>query len=94
MHILIKLITGLMARIPLSAALAFGAALGIGDDVIIYPQLVGALDQIPGILDMVIRIADTVDGGGDPSPTLDDNIVISETNLSDWARSRLTFITL
>ena len=76
------------------AVLAYGAALNIGDDVIVYPQLVGTVDQIPGILDMVIRIADTVDGGSDPNPTLDNNITIDETEISAWDRIRLTFITL
>ena len=76
------------------AILAYGATLTIGDDVIVYPSLVAALDVVPGILDVVIRIADTVDGGGDPSPTLDDNVTISETQVSAWDRSRLTFITL
>ncbi len=76
------------------AVLAYGNALNIGDDVIVFPTLVGAVDAIPGILDMVIRIADTVDGGGDPSPTLDDNIAISEVQISAWDRIRLTFITL
>ena len=76
------------------AVLAYGSALNIGDDVIVFPKLVGALDQIPGILDMAIRIADTADGGGDPSPTLDNNITISEVQISAWDRVRLTFITL
>ena len=77
-----------------TAILAFGLALNIDDDVIIFPQLVGALDQIPGILDMAIRIADTADGGGDPSPTLDNNIAISEVEISAWDSSRLTLITV
>ncbi len=76
------------------AVLAYGVPLNIGEDVIVYPKLVGSLDAIPGILDMVIRIADTVDGGGDPSPTLDNNIAISEVQISAWDRIRLTFITL
>lgn len=76
------------------AILAFGATLNISDDVIVYPQLVAAVGDIPGILDMMIRIEDTADGGGDPSPTLDNNIAISETQISAWDRSRLTFITV
>lgn len=74
--------------------LAFGLELNIGDDVIVYPSLVGALDVVPGVLDVAIRIADTVDGGGDPSPTLDNNISISETQVSAWDTGRMTFITL
>ena len=74
------------------AVLVFGALLNIGDDVIIFPQLVGALDGISGILDLVIRIAATAEGAGDPSPTLDNNITIGETEISNWDRTRLTFV--
>ncbi|KKL56513.1 hypothetical protein LCGC14_2244680, partial [marine sediment metagenome] len=73
------------------AILAFGNALGIGDDVIVFPSLVASVSEIPGILDMVIRIADTASGGGDPSPSADDNIVIAETAVSVWSSSRFTF---
>ena len=74
-----------------TAILAFGNALGIGDDVIVFPSLVASVSEIPGILDMVIRIADTASGGGDPSPSADDNIVIAETAVSVWSSSRFTF---
>ncbi len=74
-----------------TAILAFGNALNIGDDVIVFPSLVASVSEIPGILDMVIRIADTASGGGDPSPTLDNNITIDETEVSVWSSSRLTF---
>lgn len=38
------------------ALLDFGNALNISDDVIIYPRLVCSLDEIPGILDIAIRV--------------------------------------
>lgn len=77
-----------------TAILAYGNALGIGDDVIVFPTLVAAVSDIPGIIDMVIRIDDTASGGGDPGPSADDNIVIAETAVSVWSSSRLTFIEL
>ena len=48
-----------------------GNAFGIGKDVVVYPKLISALNSIPGIVDVVIRI------GTAPSPTLDDNIEIA-----------------
>ena len=77
-----------------NALLEFGNGLIIGEDVIVYPQIVSAVADIPGILDMVIRIEDTADGDPDPGPTLDNNITIDPTEVSNWSTSRLTLITL
>ncbi len=54
------------------ALLAFGTGLNIGEDVIIRPDLIGSLDDIPGITDVVVRI------GIAPGPTLDNNIPIED----------------
>lgn len=67
-----------------AALLAFGNALQIGEDVIVYPQLICALNDIPGIRDIVVRIGTAV------SPTLDDNIVIAPNEISSWDSSRIT----
>lgn len=68
---------------------AFGDALGVGQDVVVYPALVGELNAIAGITDVVIRI------GIAPGPTLDDNIVIDDGTLgsveiSVWDLTRIT----
>lgn len=66
-----------------SALLDHGNTLSIGDDVIVFPALVGALNQIPGIIDVIIRI------GTAASPTLDNNIVIAETSIAVFDSSRI-----
>jgi len=71
-----------------SRVLAFGDALDIGEDVIVYPALIGSFDDVPGITDVAIRI------GTAASPTLDDNIIITETQLADFDSARLTVITV
>jgi uncharacterized phage protein gp47/JayE len=45
-------------------------SLSIGQDVVVYPKLIAALNDIPGIDDVVLAI------GTAASPTLDDNIVV------------------
>lgn len=67
-----------------SAILAHATTLEIGEDVIVYPYLITALGVIVGITDVVLRI------GTSASPTLDDNIVISETELAIFDSSRIT----
>ena len=59
-----------------NALIAFINGLGIGEDVIVYPKLICALDAIPGITDIVIDI------GTAPAPTLDDNIVIAADEIA------------
>ncbi len=67
-----------------AAYVAFGNALGIGQDVIVHPQVECVLLDFPGIVDIVIRI------GTAPSPTLDDNIPIASDEVSAWDTSRIT----
>jgi uncharacterized phage protein gp47/JayE len=67
---------------------SWGNGLGTGKDVIVYPSLVGQLDSIPGITDVVVRI------GKAASPTLDDNIIIDDgsggtVEISRWDTSRI-----
>ena len=66
-----------------TAILAFGNTLAMGDDVIVYPKLMATVNNIPGILDMVIKI------GIAPSPTLDDNIIIAPREWASFSSSRI-----
>jgi uncharacterized phage protein gp47/JayE len=65
------------AGLAQQAILDYGASLNIGDDVIIYPRLVAALNSIPGILDMIIRIDDSAVSTTPEDPPVDDNVVIA-----------------
>jgi len=74
-----------------AAMVAWGNALGAGQDVIVYPALMGQLLTISGIIDVVVRI------GTAPNPTLDDNIDIDDgsggdVELSRWDTSRIEVV--
>lgn len=77
-----------------AAVLAYGNALGIGDDVIVYPALISSLANIPGITDVVTRIAAVPEGDPAPTPTLDANIVVSarERAIFDSTRIDITIL--
>jgi len=65
--------------------LEWGAALGIGKDVIVYPQLVAQLASVPGILDVRVRI-DTSPVSVTPNdPAVDDNIDIQPFEVASFA---------
>ncbi len=64
--------------------LAFGNALGIGEDVIVFPSLIASFADVPGITDVVVRIGIAI------NPTLDDNIIIAETEIAVFDSSRIT----
>lgn len=70
-----------------AAILAYGNALTIGQDIIVFgsSSLSCSIDQIPGITDFDIRVSR--DSG---PPTIDDNIIISPDEISDWDSSRIT----
>lgn len=72
------------ATVAEQAILDFGNALGIGTDVIVYPQLICALNDIPGITDIAVRI------GTGAGPTLDDNIIVAANEVSRWDSGRTT----
>lgn len=68
---------------------AWGNALGTGVDIIVYPQLVAQVNDIPGILDFTIKI------GTSSPPTVDDNIDISDgtstpPEFSVWSTTNIT----
>lgn len=64
--------------------LDFGIALGIAKDVIVYPKLVAAVDSVPGILDMVIRIDTAAVSTTPGAPAQDDNLDMAANEISDW----------
>lgn len=63
----------------LNAILAYGVALSMGDDVIVYPHLIASINDIAGIEDVVIDIGTT------PAPSGDSNVVIAATEVSSWS---------
>ena len=76
-----------------SAMVIFGTSLGPGQDVIVFPQLIGALNNVPGIVDVVVRIATNA------SPTTDANIPIDDgssgsVQISTWDSSDITIVIL
>jgi len=72
------------AQIVEEAILAYADTLGIGDDVIVYPKLVGVLDQFSWITDVVTRIGTAL------SPTLDNNITIGPAEVAEFDTTRVT----
>lgn len=67
--------------------LAYGNALGIGEDVVVFgsdPQLSASFDSVPGITDFAIRVGKTA------GPTLDDNVVIALREVAAFDSSRIT----
>jgi len=74
-----------------AAAIAtWGNALGVGVNVIVYPQLMAQLSSaVDGITDVTVKI------GVAPAPTLDDNITIDDGSVADvelsrWDTSRIS----
>lgn len=72
-----------------AAIVEWGNELGVGEDVIVYPQLIAQIAQIPGITDFTVKI------GTSPGPSGDDYIDISDgtsTNpeFSSWSTTNIT----
>lgn len=77
-----------------AAITTWGNALGVGENIIVYPQLVSIIGTIDGILDFDIKIGKKIDG----VPTLDDNIIISDgtgshPEFSSWSTTDITINT-
>jgi len=72
-----------------AALVTYGDAIGIGADVIVHgtESVEWAISEIPGILDIVIRIDRA------PAPTTDDNIEIEPREISAWDTSRIEVTT-
>lgn len=71
-----------------NALIEFINSLGIGEDVVVYPHLICALDEIPGITDIEIAI------GIAPAPTLDDNIIIAADELARTDSTKISVTSL
>lgn len=65
-----------------------GNSFGIGRDVIVTPALICALNNIPGILGIDVRI------GTSAGPTLDDNIPIAINEIPVFDSSRTTVVAI
>lgn len=65
-----------------------GNAAGIGKNVVVYPTLISALNSIPGITDVAIRI------GLAPSPTTDDNIIVAANQVAVFDTSKTQVVSL
>lgn len=68
----------------LESILDFSMDLQIGEDVIVYPQLIGVLDKIPGITNINVKI------GIEPDPTGDENILINPDAIAEFDSGRIT----
>lgn len=80
-----------LVELVVQKLIEFGSTLGIGDDVVVYPTMIGLLRDFSGILDIDTKI------GTAPSPTLDQTIVIADgstppyaVEISDWDATRIT----
>ena len=71
-----------------NALLAYGNLQNIGQNVIIFGSdpLICSFDEIPGILDVVIRIGKLI------NPTLNDNIIIAAREKAKFDSSRITIV--
>jgi len=69
-----------------NALLAHAETLTVGQDIIVFGSnsISGIFNDIPGILDFVIRIGKTA------TPTIDDNIVITPREIAQFDSSRIT----
>lgn len=69
--------------------LDYGNNIGVGKDVIVNPYFVGALSEIEGMKDVIIKISKS------PGPTTDNNILIDDgengaVEVSNWIESNIT----
>lgn len=72
-----------------AAILDYASELQIGDDVVVHgsaPSLECSVNEIPGIVDIAIRVGKT------SSPTLDDNIEIEPREVSEFDSARITVV--
>lgn len=70
---------------------AWGNALGVGIDIIVYPQLIAQIANVIGITDFDVKIGKKADG----TPTTDNNVLISDgtsthPEFSSWSTTDIT----
>lgn len=73
------------AGLAQNAIIAWGNRIGIGNPVIVYPQLVAQLNSIPGILDMIIRIDTSPVSTTPEAPAVDDNIIVPPDSVAEFS---------
>jgi uncharacterized phage protein gp47/JayE len=74
-----------------NAILAYGAELGVGEDIIVFgtePTLATAIASITGITDFDIRVGTAV------NPTQDNNVVITARQLAKFDSSRIQVVSV
>jgi len=76
------------AALVQDAIVNWGNAIGVGSDVIVYPRLIAALNPIPGILDIVVRIDIAPVSTTPGAPAVDDNIVIAPEDVAQFTQGR------
>lgn len=64
---------------------AWGSALGIGANVVVYPQLIAQLATVLGILDVRVRINTSAVSNTPNAPAVDDNIIIQPFQVASFA---------
>jgi uncharacterized phage protein gp47/JayE len=75
----------------MEAILAYAEELGVGDDIIVHgssPSLASSMIDVPGIVDMEIRVGTTV------SPTTDSNVEMEPREIAAFDSSRITVTVL
>lgn len=73
------------AGLAQQAIIDWGNRIGIGNSIIVYPQLVAQLNFIPGILDMIIRIDTDPVSTTPEDPALDDNIIVPPDSVAEFS---------
>lgn len=68
------------------AILDFGSLLLIGQSVVVSPALISCVDDIPGIIGLVVKI------GTAPGPTASSNIPIATAQIASFDSSRITVV--
>jgi uncharacterized phage protein gp47/JayE len=74
------------AQLVTQAILDFGASLRISQSVVVSPALISAVDDIPGIVGLTVKI------GTAPGPTLSSNIQIATAQIASFDTSRITVV--
>ena len=62
----------------------------IGKDVVVYPQLISAFREIPGIVDIRVRLDDAAVSNAAGAAALDDNLAVAVNEISRWDAARVS----
>lgn len=75
------------AALARQAIISWGNSLGVGNNVVVYPQLIASLNHIPGILDVTVRIDTSPVSIIPGSPAVDDNLVMLGTQIATFTET-------